>query len=132
MRVLRDFSDGNRTDVVLMDYDKLYGEPNKQPEPPKPAIKELPPIDKTLPLIEQAQAMTQESLDAARRIMNDVTQPASAQLAAAVFIKEIGHGKATSDVPRMADKKDKTDVSSKVLALLTDAQLEELRAHGGE
>lgn len=111
-----------------LNYDKQYGDdktllPKAEPAP-------LPPIDKTLPLVEQAQALTQESLDAARRIMNDVTQPASAQLAAAIFIKEIGHGKATADIPRVSDKKDKSDVSSKVLALLTDAQLEELRAAG--
>lgn len=111
-------------------YEKLYEGGNKPPAPtekPKPA--DLPPVDKTLPLVEQAQALTQESLDAARRIMNDVTQPASAQLAAAIFIKEIGHGKSTSDVPRQADKRDKADVSNRVLALLTDAQLEELRAN---
>ena len=111
-------------------YDRLYeGIPQPQEKPPK--AQDLPPTDKTLPLIEQAQALTQESLDAARRIMNDVTQPASAQLAAAIFIKEIGHGKSTSDVPRVADKKDKADVSARVLGLLTDAQLEELRATGG-
>ncbi len=108
--------DGNRLD-------------KQKVEPVVAPPKELPPIDKTLPLVEQAQALTQESLDAARRIMNDTTQPASAQLAAAVFIKEIGHGKATSDVPRQSDKRDKTDVAGKVLALLTDAQLEELRAN---
>lgn len=113
-----------------MGYDTLYkGNKNPPSEDGKPPPnKELPPVDKTLPLIEQAQALTQESLDAARRIMNDTSQPASAQLAAAVFIKEIGHGKATSDVPRPADKADKSDVSAKVLACLTDAQLEELRA----
>ena len=114
-----------------MDWDKLYdelGEKAHGKTAPKRAA-ELPPVDKSLSLVEQAQNLTQESLDAARRIMNDVTQPASSQLAAAVFIKEIGHGKATSDVPRMAEKAAKDDVAAKVLALLTDAQLEELRAN---
>lgn len=118
---------------VLVDYSSdgpLYSGVPKAPEKKKPEPLNLPPTDTTLPLVEQAQALTQESLNAARRIMNDVTQPASAQLAAAVFIKEIGHGKATSDVPRMADKTAKDDVSAKVLALLTDEQLEELRATG--
>lgn len=111
-----------------IDYEKLYqGGKKQEPKAPKA---ELPPVDKTLPLVEQAHACTQFMFDNAVRLAGDTTQPGTVQLQANIFIKELAYGKATSDAPRMADKKDKADVASKVLALLTDTQLEELRATG--
>jgi hypothetical protein len=115
---------------MVLDYPQIYGE--KAPEPTEPASSSSPApvrivLDKTLPLVEQARALTQETLDAARTIMNDLEEPAGARLAAAVFIKEIGHGKASADAPPLPDSREKKEVTNRLLSLLTDAQLDELR-----
>lgn len=118
----------------------------KKTKKPKKAPPPAPPIDRTqfvipaapipnipdLPgavsLPERAQAMTDDMISSLRDVMNDPSQPGSARNQAALIIKEIGYGKSTGDAPVIADKKDKTDVTAKILAMLTDAQLEELRS----
>ncbi len=106
----------------------------KQVEPVKPIKADKNPLPKsaveltesTIP--EFCQSIKEELILTLREIAADAEAKPSDRLAAAKELLDRGFGKTSSDAPALVEKKDKSDVSSRVLALLTDKQLEELRA----
>lgn len=115
-----------------IDYDKQYADVPKKPKPEAKA--EKPPLPATsvelteATVTEYCQSLKPELLITLREIAADSEARPADRLAAAKELLDRGFGKTSSDAPAVVEKKDKSDVSERVLALLTDKQLEELRA----
>lgn len=90
----------------------------------------LKPLPDTKAMSELVQAMQSEIITAYREILNDASQPAAARISAANALTDRGWGKSTSDIPVVVDDREsKKDLTARVLGMLTEKQLEELRAH---